>query len=128
MANEIAVTCSLTASKGGMSVSSVGSSSPASATFDMTGVDGLGGTQATSTTTTALNVGSVAAPYTVMLRNMSTDSLEIITVGLNTPLTQVCTELKSGRPPSLLNVPSGATLYVLAATGTPTLAFTMVEA
>jgi hypothetical protein len=94
----------------------------------MTGTDMLSGTMATSTTTAALTIGSVGAPYTVRLANMSTDVLEVIKVGLNTPLTQVCTELKFGRPPSIINVPSGATLYVLAASGEPTLAFTMVEA
>jgi hypothetical protein len=130
MANEIAITLALSASKGGASVNSVGSTSPASATLDMTGTDMLSGTQIVTTTTAALTVGSVTAPYSVLLRNLSTDPTEIIRVGNANadPITSIVTELLTGRPGSMVNVPSGGTLYVESASGSPTLAFTMVEA
>jgi hypothetical protein len=130
MANEINVVLSIAASKGGASVNSVGSTSPASASFDMAGTDMLSGTQIVTTTTAPLTVGSVSAPYSVLLRNLSADPAEIIRVGNANadPITSIVTVLITGRPGSIVNVPSGGTLYVESASGSPTLAFTMVEA
>lgn len=130
MANEIAVTLSLSASKGGASVNSVGSTSPASATLDMTGTDMLSGTQIVTTTTAALNIGSVTAPYTVMLKNLSSAPTEYIRVGNANadPITSIVTRLETARPGSLINVPTGGALWVESDAGSPTLAFTIVEA
>lgn len=133
MSNEIAVTLALSASKGGASVNSVGSTSAASSTLDMTGTDMLSGTQIVSTTTAPLNIGSVTAPYTVLLRNLSSAPTEFIRVGNANadPITSIVTRLEVGRPGSLINVPAGGALWVESDTSTatsPTLAFTIVEA
>lgn len=130
MANEIAVTLSIAASKGGASVNSVGSTSPAYATLDMTGTDMLSGTQIVTTTTAALNIGSVTAPYTVMLKNLSSAPPQFIRVGNANadPITSIVTRLETDRPGSLINVPAGGALWVESDVGSPTLAFTIVEA
>ena len=59
MANEITIALSITASKGGASVNSVGTTGPATASYDMTGADMSSGTVATSTPTAALSVGGL---------------------------------------------------------------------
>jgi hypothetical protein len=128
MANEINVVLSMTASKGGASVNSVGTTGPASDTFDMTGTDMKSGTQIVTTTTAALSLGSVVAPYYVFLHNTSADPAEIIRVGnVNAdPITAIVTELGAGDR-AFLVIPNGITLYVESDSGSPSLFHVIVE-
>jgi len=52
MANEITISMSMSASKGGASVNTVGATGPASASYDMTGADMISGTQILASTGT----------------------------------------------------------------------------
>jgi len=128
MANEINAVLSLTASKGGASVNSVGATGPASDTFDMSGTDMTSGTQIVTTTTAALTLGSVTAPYYAFLHNTSADPAEIIRVGNANadPITAIVSELGAGDR-AFLVVPSGTTIYVESASGSPSLFRVIVE-
>lgn len=127
MANEITITLSMSASKSGASVNSVGATGPATASYDMSGADMSSGTVATSTTTAALSVGTVTAPYRIYLCNLSTTSGEDVRIGNANadPITSIVSTLAPGDE-CFLVVPSG-TLYVESASGTPNLFYVAVE-
>lgn len=127
MANEITISLSITASKGGASVNSVGTTGAATASYDMTGADMSSGTVATSTTTAALSVGAVTAPYRLYLCNLSSTSGEDIRVGNANadPITSIVSTLAPGDE-CLLVVPSG-TIYLESAAGTPNAFYVAVE-
>lgn len=128
MPNEITITLSMSASKGGASVNTVGSTGPASASYDMTGTDMLQGTQIVSTTTAALTLGSVSGAYRLYLCNLSSTTGEDIRVGNANadPITSIVSTLLPGDE-CFLNVPSGTTIYVESASGSPTLFYCAVE-
>ncbi len=128
MANEITITLSLVASKGGASINTVGATGAASASYDMTGTDMLQGTQIVTTTTAALSLGSVSGGYTAYLCNLSSTSGEDIRVGNANadPITSIISTLTPGRE-CLLTIPSGTTVYVESAAGSPTLFYALVE-
>jgi hypothetical protein len=127
MPNEITISLSIAASKGGASVNSVGTTGAATASYDMTGADMSSGTVATSTTTAALSVGTVTAPYRLYLCNLSTTSGEDVRVGNANadPITSLVSTLAPGDE-CFLVVPSG-TIYVESAAGTPNLFYVAVE-
>jgi hypothetical protein len=127
MSNEITISLSISASKGGASVNSVGTTGAATASYDMTGADMSSGTVATSTTTAALSVGSVTAPYRLYLCNLSSTSGEDIRVGNANadPITSLVSTLAPGDE-CLLVVPSG-TIYLESAAGTPNAFYVAVE-
>jgi len=125
MANEINAVLSMTASKGGASVNSVGTTGPASDTFDMTGTNMKSGTQTVTTTPAALSLGSVAAPYYAFLSNISTDVIRVGNASAD-PITAIVSELAAGDR-AFLVVPDGTTLYVESATGDASLFHVLVE-
>lgn len=127
MANEITISLSISASKGGASVNSVGTTGAATASYDMAGADMSSGTVATSTTTAALSVGAVTAPYRLYLCNLSSTSGEDIRVGNANadPITSLVSTLAPGDE-CLLVVPSG-TIYLESAAGTPNAFYVAVE-
>jgi len=128
MAKEITVVTSMTASKGGASVNSVGTTSPASSTYDMTGTDMEQGTQIVTTTTAALTLGSVTGAYRALLVNTSSTVGEDIRVGNANadPIASIVSTLEPGDE-CFLNVPSGTTIYVESAAGSPSLFRCIVE-
>lgn len=128
MANEITISCSMSASKGGSSVNTVGSSGAASDTYDMTGTDMLQGTQIVTTTTAALSLGSVTGSYRAVLINTSETVGEDIRVGNANadPITSLVSTLEPGDR-CMLVVPSGTTIYVESASGSPTLFYAITE-
>jgi hypothetical protein len=128
MANEITISLSMSASKGGASVNSVGATGPATASYDMTGTDMSSGTVNTSTTTASLSVGAVTGPYRLYLCNLSSTSGEDIRVGNANadPITSIVSTLNPGDE-CFLVVPSGTTIYVESASGTPALYYVAVE-
>lgn len=128
MANEITITLSMSASKGGASINTVGSTGPASASYDMTGTDMLQGTQIVTTTTAALTLGSTTAPFRAYLCNLSSTTGEDIRVGNANadPITSIVSTLAPGDE-CFLVVPAGTTIYVESATGSPTLFYAICE-
>ncbi len=128
MPNEITITLSMLASKGGASINTVGSTGAASASYDMTGTDMLSGTQSVSTSPAALTLGGVTAPFRAYLCNMSSTSGEDIRVGNASadPITSIVSTLAPGDE-CFLVVPSGTTIYVESAAGSPNLFYALVE-
>ena len=122
------ITVSIQASKGGASVNSAGTTGAAATSFTMAGTDMGSGTVATSTTTATLSVGSSTGPYWLFLRNMSSTTGEDIRVGNANadPITSLRTSLTPGES-NLISVESGGTVYVEAASGTPSLYWVAVE-
>ena len=115
MANEITISLSMSASKGGASINTVGATGPASATYNMTGADMLSATQALTTSTIAVPLGSVTGDYRLYACNLedplattpATISFDRATpVSANPPI-----RLAAGDE-CLIVVPSGTTMYV----------------
>jgi len=124
MANEITITMSMSASKGGASINTVGATGPATASYDMTGTLVNQGTQvlATAGTTYALDLGSVTPPYRAYIMNMgATSTTGIVSVDRATPVSATpSTELGIGDE-CFYVVPSGSTIYVKSDTDDTTL-------
>jgi hypothetical protein len=111
MANEITIALSMSASKGGASINTVGASGPASATYTMTGNNMISGTQflLTAGTTYALDLASVTAPYRAYIQNMGGSAVNIDKA---TPVpSPSMIELGAGDE-CLLVVPTGVTIYL----------------
>lgn len=71
MANEITAVCSLSASKGGASINTVGSSGSATKQFDMTGADMASGTMNVGTTDEALPIpADIATCKMLFIKNL----------------------------------------------------------
>lgn len=128
MANEITITMSMSASKGGASINTVGATGPASASYDMTGTDMIQGTQIVTTTTAPLNLGSVTAPMRVYLCNIAEPAGPSIRVGNANadPITSIISELDPGDE-CFLVIPSGTTIYVESTADSPTLFYACCE-
>jgi len=130
MANEITITLSMSASKGGASVNTVGATGPASASYDMTGADMISGTQIlTSTGTTyALNLGSVTAPYRAYIMNMGASSTTgIVTIDRATPVSATPAITLGVGDECFIVVQSGTTIYLTSDTNATTVYVAIVE-
>ena len=125
MANEITIAMSMRASKGGASIDTVGTTGPASANYDMTGADMSSGTHATSTTTSALPLGSSVAPYRAYIMNM--DATNSISLDRATPVSGTPFTTLAPGDECFLVVPSGTTIYAIASASTPSLYYAIVE-
>lgn len=115
MANEITITMSMSASKGGASINTVGATGPASSTYTMTGNNMVGATQslATAGTTYALDLASVVAPYRAYIYNVSGG---VVNIDKATPVpSPSMVELAVGDE-CFLVVPTSTTIYVKPAT------------
>ena len=111
MPNEITVTMSMSASKNGASINSVGATGPASSTYTMTGNNMVGGTQllATAGATVALDLGSVSPPYRAQIYNLSGG---VVNIDNATPVpSPSMVELAVGDE-CFLVVPTGVTIYL----------------
>jgi hypothetical protein len=128
MANEITIALSMSASKGGASINTVGATGPASASYNMTGADMISGTHATSTTTSAIPLGSVVAPYRIYMMNMEVSpSTTTISIDRATPVSGTPVTVLAPGDECFLVVPSGTTIYAIASSGTPSLFYAIVE-
>jgi hypothetical protein len=79
MANEISYSCSLSASKGGVDVSSTDSGS-----LDMSGEDMIDGSQNIATTATPINLGAISGlPAYVLIKNMDTTNFVLLSAEVN---------------------------------------------
>lgn len=106
MANEIVLSVSLRATKGGASVSASVSDS-----ITMSGDDMEQGTQVIGTSAEAVTWGEITgAPKYVLLKNL--DATNFVTVGFTNPPTEM--KLLAGE--SLLVPPTSANLYAIADT------------
>ena len=123
MANEITISMSMSASKGGASVNTVGATGPASASYDMTGADMISGTQilASTGTTYALNLGSVTAPYRAYIMNMGASSTTgIVTIDRATPVSATPAITLGVGDECFIVVQSGTTIYLTSDTNATT--------
>jgi hypothetical protein len=119
MANEISISASLTASKGGASVSGSGSAS-----LDMAGTEMAAIVQSMSTTGVVLNVGGCDTIQAILIKNL--DAAISVTIGLTNgnPPTNVVSTIPAGKVVLLTNV---GTLYGASASGTPDIFVVAVE-
>jgi|DEB19_MinimDraft_3_1074340.scaffolds.fasta_scaffold77468_2 hypothetical protein len=130
MANEITISMSMSASKGGASVNTVGATGPASASYDMTGADMISGTQilASTGTTYALNLGSVTAPYRAYIMNMGASSTTgIVTIDRATPVSATPAITLGVGDECFIVVQSGTTIYLTSDTNATTVYVAIVE-
>lgn len=133
MANEITISMSMSASKGGASVNTVGATGPATASYDMTGTDVLSGTQilASTGTTYALNLGSVAAPYRAYIMNMgtlgTTPPTGIVTIDRATPVSATPAITLDVGDECFIVVQSGTTIYLTSSVNATTVYVAIVE-
>ena len=130
MANEITIALSMSASKGGASINTVGATGPASASYDMTGADMISGTQilASTGTTYALNLGSVTAPYRAYIMNMGASSTTgIVTIDRATPVSATPATTLGVGDECFIVVQSGTTIYLTSDTNATTVYVAIVE-
>jgi len=130
MANEITISMSMSASKGGASINTVGATGPASASYDMTGNDMVSGTQilASTGTTYALNLGSVSAPYRAYIMNMgATSTTGIVTIDRATPVSGTPAITLGVGDECFIVVQSGTTIYLTSDTNATTVYTAIVE-
>lgn len=133
MANEITISLSMSASKGGASINTVGATGPATATYDMAGTDMLSGTQIlTSTGTTyALNIGSASAPYRAYIMNMGNLSTSpptgVVTIDRATPVSATPAVTLDVGDECFLVVESGTTIYLTSSVNATTVYVAIVE-
>lgn len=130
MANEAIVVASVSASKGGQSVNSVGSTGAASRTFDMTGTDMATVPQAIGfASDEALAIpADVTSPGVLLIANL--DSANYVEFSLGTGgafAASVFEVLKAGMV-CIIHPPSGATIYAKANTSAVNITFTVLEA
>ena len=91
MANEISKAASISASKGGASISHAAVTKQ----LDMSGADMLNATQLIGTTTEALALGDIAVGH-CHIRIINLDSTNYVEIGLDTPVTQIFVKLLPG--------------------------------
>jgi hypothetical protein len=130
MANELTISMSMSASKGGAAVNTVGATGPASASYDMTGADMISGTQilASTGTTYALNLGSVTAPYRAYIMNMGASSTTgIVTIDRATPVSATPAITLGVGDECFIVVQSGTTIYLTSDTNATTVYVAIVE-
>jgi hypothetical protein len=133
MANEITISLSMSASKGGASINTVGATGPATASYDMAGTDMLSGTQilASTGTTYALNIGSVAAPYRAYIMNMgtlaTTPPAGVVTIDRATPVSATPAISLAVGDECFMVVPSGTTIYLTSSANDTTVYVAIVE-
>ena len=130
MANEITISMSMSASKGGASVNTVGATGPASASYDMTGADMISGTQilASTGTTYAFNLGSVTATYRAYIMNMGASSTTgIVTIDRATPVSATPAITLGVGDECFIVVQSGTTIYLTSDTNATTVYVAIVE-
>ena len=128
---DVTITVSMSASKGGASVNSVGTTGAAATSYTMTGTDMGSGTTLISTTTATLSVGSSVGPYWLYVKNTSSTTGETIRIGSANaaPITALRTTLEPGES-GLIAVETSGTVYVEAAAATastPVLYWVAVE-
>jgi len=130
MANEITISMSMSASKGGASINTVGATGPATASYDMAGADMLSGTQilASTGTTYALNIGSVAAPYRAYIMNMGAPTTTpTVTIDRATPVSATPAISLGVGDECFMVVPSGTTIYLTSTHNDTTVYVAIVE-
>ena len=118
MANEISFNIALSASKGGAQVSG-----SVSGNADLAGSEMISSVQTLATSAAAISLGGCDAVQFLYLRNM--DAAIAITVGLDSPITQVISVIQPGK--SVLLSGTSTTLYAKSASGTPDLFVVCVE-
>lgn len=125
---DVTITVSIVASKGGASVSSIGSTGAAATSFTMTGTDLGSGTVLADPTPATLSVGSATGPYWLFVRNNSSTSGEEIRIGNASanPITSLRTTLTPGES-NLISVETSGTVYIESAAGNPQLFWVAVE-
>lgn len=125
---DVTITVSIVASKGGASVSSIGSTGAAATSFTMTGTDLGSGTVLTDPTPATLSVGSATGPYWLFVRNNSSTSGEEIRIGNASanPITSLRTTLTPGES-NLISVETSGTVYIESEAGNPQLFWVAVE-
>lgn len=124
---DVTITVSIVASKGGASVSSIGATGAASASFTMTGTDLGSGTATADPTPATLSVGSATGPYWLFVRNNGAagEDIRIGNASAN-PITSLRTTITAGES-NLISVETGGTVYFESETGTPQLYWVAVE-
>lgn len=119
MANEISITCVLSARKSGAVVNP----GAQTATVTMTGDDMIQTTQVIGTTTETISLGEISgAPIALQLTNL--DSTNFVLVGFTNPPTE--TRLRPGR--TMTVEPTTATIYAKADTAACRVLVCAVEA
>lgn len=109
MANEISISAGFSASKGGASVAASFSGS-----LDMAGTEMQAGVQNIAATTTLIDIGGCDTVEAILIKNL--DAAISLTIGLDTPITQVISVIKPGKGVLLTGTPT--TLYAKAASST----------
>ena len=108
MANELAISASMSAVNAGAAVNS----GSVSKLLDMTGTDMLSGTQLIGyASAEALTFGEITgAPGMLLVKNL--DAANFVTLGLDSPITQVICKIRAGA--FALFQPPSATIYAQA--------------
>lgn len=109
MANEISFNASLTASKNGASVTG-----SASKILDMAGTEMISSVQQFTTSPAQISLGGCDSVGALLVLNL--DPTNDLTIGLNTPITQVVAVLKPGA--MFLSEGISATLYAQSSAST----------
>lgn len=95
--------------------------------MDLTGTDMITSTNHTSnTTTTLVNIGSIAQIQVITFKNLSTTTAEIIDITTDAAHTVFLDKLPAGASSIHFGLPS-TTVYIQAQSGTPDLVVTAVE-
>src|SRR5688572_12061433 len=121
MANEISKAATITASKGGASVSHAAVTKQ----LTMSGTDMINATQLIGTSTEAIVLGDIANGH-CHIRIINLDSTNYVEIGLNTPVTQIFAKLLPGD--MCLFSPPTNVIYALANTAACLCQITAVEA
>lgn len=124
MANEITYAVSLSASKGGASISS----GTLSDTVDMTGVDMETGTQSIGTTNEALayNTTDITGDVHLVVKNL--DATNYVEIFKDNGNSHVLSKLNAGEACSLRRIPSASSLFARANTAAVLIQFWICEA
>ena len=127
MPTEITYSASLAASKGGVSVNTVGTTGAASRTLDMTGANMATLTQALSGTTAAITLpAAVTLPAFLWVANLEVVGGIVVNIDTVTPVVNGF-RLRPVQS-MLVEVAAGCTVRAIAASGTPTIAYSWVQA
>jgi hypothetical protein len=127
MASEISISCSLSASKGGASINSVGTSGGATSTHDMAGADMGSETQTvTQAADVALDIPAGVSPVgDLWIKNLdATNYIQLSTATGGSFAAAVYAKVRPGR--KALYQPTG-TVYAKANTADCRIAFAVVE-
>lgn len=118
MAGEINFSVILNASKNGLSIAL-----PVSGSADLAGSEMIGSVQTLSTSPAAVSIGGCDQIQAIAIKNL--DAAIAVTIGLDTPITQVVSVIPAGKAILLWGPPS--TLYAKSASGTPDISVVAVE-